>query len=69
FTFLDPDQIIRGVHLIPGFAHGKSSHALGPSLARLPSDKDEDWLYFYVNICVDRDMFMRYLGGGIGHHS
>ena len=51
FTFLDPDQIIRGVHLIPGFAHGKSSDTLpGPSLARLPSDKNEDWLYFYVNM-------------------
>ena len=51
FTFLNPDQIIRGVHLIPGFAHGKSSDALpGPSLACLPSDKNEDWLYFYVNM-------------------
>ena len=50
FTFLDPDQVIRGVHLIPGFAHGKSSNNLGPSLARLPADKDEDWLYFYVNM-------------------
>lgn len=50
FAFLDPDQIIRGVHLIPGFAHGKSSAALGPSCARLPSDKDQDWLYFYVNM-------------------
>jgi len=54
FTFLDPDHIIRGVHLIPAFAHGKSSHALGPSLARLPSEMDEDWLYFYVNTYVTR---------------
>lgn len=50
FTFLDPDQIIRGVHLIPGFAHGKSSGTLGPSVARLPSDNDEDWSFFYVNM-------------------
>jgi hypothetical protein len=50
FTFLDPDQIIRGSHLIPGFAHGKSTHGLGPSLARLPSDKNEDWQYYYVDM-------------------
>ena len=52
FTFLNPDQIIRGIHLIPGFTHGKSSDALGPSLAHLPSDNNEDWQYFYVNMCV-----------------
>ena len=50
FTFLNPDQVIRGVYLIPGFAHKKSSDALGPSLTRLPSDNDEDWVYFYVNM-------------------
>ncbi|KAG2136442.1 hypothetical protein DEU56DRAFT_756347 [Suillus clintonianus] len=26
-----------------------------------------DWNYFYVNMFVDRDMFMRYRGGGVGH--
>ncbi|ESK83951.1 hypothetical protein Moror_7523 [Moniliophthora roreri MCA 2997] len=26
-----------------------------------------DWNYYNVNIFVDRDMFMRYRGGGIGH--
>ncbi|KIJ34411.1 hypothetical protein M422DRAFT_263554 [Sphaerobolus stellatus SS14] len=26
-----------------------------------------DYLHHYVNRFVDRDMFMRYLGGGIGH--
>ena len=50
FGFLDPDQIIQGAHLIPGFHHDKSSATLGPSLARLPSDKDEDWHFFYVNM-------------------
>jgi len=50
FTFLDPDQIVRGSHLIPGFTHGKSTHGLGQSLARLPSDKDEDWQYYYMDM-------------------
>jgi hypothetical protein len=50
FRFLDPDQIIRGAHLIPGFHHDKLLAALGPSLACLPSNKDEDWCFFYVNM-------------------
>ncbi|KAJ3978858.1 hypothetical protein F5890DRAFT_1649135, partial [Lentinula detonsa] len=34
--------------------------------ARLVGDTD-DWGSFYVNIFVDRDMFMRHAGGGVGH--
>ncbi|KAJ3529674.1 hypothetical protein NMY22_g8899 [Coprinellus aureogranulatus] len=30
--------------------------------------KTEDWVNFYVNIFVDRDMVMRFYGGGVGHH-
>ncbi|KAH7890138.1 hypothetical protein F5I97DRAFT_1924654 [Phlebopus sp. FC_14] len=26
-----------------------------------------DWQYYYVSMFVDRDMFMRFQGGGIGH--
>ncbi|KAG0695610.1 hypothetical protein DFH29DRAFT_879939 [Suillus ampliporus] len=26
-----------------------------------------DFMYFYVNHFVDRDMFMRFRGGGVGH--
>ncbi|KAF8172248.1 hypothetical protein K438DRAFT_1940544 [Mycena galopus ATCC 62051] len=29
---------------------------------------DQDWRYYYVNFFVDRDMYMRYLGGGVGHY-
>ncbi|THG92874.1 hypothetical protein EW026_g8186 [Hermanssonia centrifuga] len=67
FGFLDPDLICRGVHVIPAFAHGKTSELLGPSVVRSVSDNDEDWVFYYVNIFADRDMFMRYLGGGVGH--
>ncbi|THG96656.1 hypothetical protein EW026_g5211 [Hermanssonia centrifuga] len=67
FGFLDPDLICRGVHIIPAFAHGKTSELLGPSIVRSVSDNDEDWVFYYVNIFADRDMFMRYLGGGVGH--
>ncbi|KAJ3486185.1 hypothetical protein NLI96_g4423 [Meripilus lineatus] len=36
------------------------------SVARPPGQTD-DWARFYVNIFADRDMFMRYFGGGVGH--
>ncbi|KAG2336702.1 hypothetical protein BDR05DRAFT_896368 [Suillus weaverae] len=69
FGFIDPKHIIRGIHLIPAFAHGHTSEYMSPSIARHPSDNDEDWTYFYLNIFVDRDMLMRFRGGGVGHRT
>jgi len=66
FGFLDPQVVLRGVHLIPGFAHGQTDEYLGMSVIR-PLENDLDWVVYYVNMFVDRDMFMRYLGGGVGH--
>ncbi|KAF9033895.1 hypothetical protein BJ165DRAFT_1396369 [Panaeolus papilionaceus] len=72
FGFLDPDCVIRGTHLIPAYAHGTTTEYLPvTSIARNKETRDligdEDYRYHYVNMFVDRDMFMRYLGGGIGH--
>ncbi|KAJ2913887.1 hypothetical protein MD484_g6527, partial [Candolleomyces efflorescens] len=67
FDFVDPTDIIRAVHLIPDFESQQGTNGLGPTIARPQSDNNLDWNYFYVNIFVDRDMFMRYRGGGIGH--
>ncbi|KIJ33763.1 hypothetical protein M422DRAFT_182849, partial [Sphaerobolus stellatus SS14] len=68
FGFVDPARVIRSVHLIPAFAHGKTNELLGKSIARrYQEDQEEDWQFFYVNRFVDRDMLMRYMGGGIGH--
>ncbi|THV02220.1 hypothetical protein K435DRAFT_836569 [Dendrothele bispora CBS 962.96] len=69
FGFLDPSQVIRACHLIPNFANGRTLELLrapGITAARAPGETD-DWANFYVMIFVDRDMFMRYLGSGIGH--
>jgi hypothetical protein len=52
FGFIDPDQVIRGVHLIPAYAYGRTEKYLGPSFARCEEEGDEDWLYFYVNMYV-----------------
>lgn len=69
FGFLDPTQVIRGVHLIPRFAGGRTVEYLGPSIIRKQSEGNEDWVNYYVNCFVDRDMFMRFRGGGVGHKS
>jgi hypothetical protein len=50
FGFLDPENVIRGVHLIPGFHYGQTTDLLGPSDIRRPDDNNQDWVYFYVNM-------------------
>ncbi|EJF58719.1 hypothetical protein DICSQDRAFT_148934 [Dichomitus squalens LYAD-421 SS1] len=68
FGFVSPDQVLRGAHLMPAFAHGQSDSALpGYSIARQEEEEDVDWDYHYVGIFADRDMFMRYHGGAVGH--
>jgi len=49
FGFLDPAQVIRGVHLIPNFPRGWTESRLPPSIVRLAGDDDKDWESFYVN--------------------
>ena len=49
FGFIDPDRAVRGVHLIPGYAHGCTNTRLDRSFVRPPEDDDKDFLYFYVN--------------------
>ncbi|KAF9470281.1 hypothetical protein BDN70DRAFT_771787, partial [Pholiota conissans] len=69
FGFLDPTLVIRGCHLMPSFYDGRTSSLLlteGPTEARKEGVID-DWENYYVGIFVDRDMYMRFLGMGIGH--
>ncbi|KAJ3512820.1 hypothetical protein NLJ89_g3299 [Agrocybe chaxingu] len=68
FGFVHPDEVIRGCHLIPSFRYaGTDEYLQGESIARDPDELD-DYKYYYVNIFVDRDMYMRYAGGGVGHY-
>ncbi|KAI0077095.1 hypothetical protein K474DRAFT_1662200 [Panus rudis PR-1116 ss-1] len=68
FGFVDPADVIRGCHLIPAFTEQYTSDLLGPSnIARGEGSEHQDWDRYYVNRFVDQDMFMRYLGGGVGH--
>ncbi|KAK7444353.1 hypothetical protein VKT23_015366 [Stygiomarasmius scandens] len=76
FGFIDPALIIRAVHILPAFAYGKTSEYLpADSVARVYQSfengeynvEEEDWRYYYVNVFADRDLFMRFRGGGVGH--
>ncbi|KAG6824796.1 hypothetical protein H0H92_005805 [Tricholoma furcatifolium] len=69
FGFIDPANVIRAVHLIPNFSRGRTTEFLKHSMARRPDEKDQDYERYYVNMFVDRDMYMRYTGGGIGHRN
>jgi hypothetical protein len=50
FGFLDPAQVIRGIHLIPNFPRGQTDARLPLSIARLVEDKHEDWDSYYINM-------------------
>ena len=53
FGFLDPSLVLRGCHLIPAFADGKTSDLLPVmrSATRSP-DEHKDWAAFYVMMYV-----------------
>ncbi|KAF9784349.1 hypothetical protein BJ322DRAFT_1007005 [Thelephora terrestris] len=67
FGFLDPDDVVRGSHLIPGFKYGLRTRSPATPASAWDLKKERDWETYYVNQFVDRDMFMRYRGGGVGH--
>ena len=52
FGFLDPSMVIRGVHVVPAFAHGQTADLLHPpqSVARLPLNEESDWQYYYIGM-------------------
>lgn len=64
FGFIHPEEVIRASHIVPAFAHGIEEETIGHSFVQ---DRDGDYNYYYIMKFVDRDMYMRYRGGGIGH--
>ncbi|KAF7292176.1 hypothetical protein MIND_01244900 [Mycena indigotica] len=67
FGFIDPQDVLRGSHLIPAFHHGRTRDYLPKSALLQRIEHDEDWRYHYANMVVDRDMLMRYHVDVIGH--
>ncbi|KAF9521934.1 hypothetical protein CPB83DRAFT_872126 [Crepidotus variabilis] len=60
FGFVDPAHILRAAHLIPAFAWQETNEYL---------NSNKDYCFHYVSMFVDRDMVMRFRGGGVGHKS
>lgn len=53
FGFIDPNLVVQGVHLIPGFGYGEMNDYLDQSFVRQAgSELNTDWRYFYVNMWV-----------------
>lgn len=53
FGFVDPESVIRGVHLVPAFTYDQTNQYLGPSFVHLNRDDsgwNEDWRFYYVNM-------------------
>ena len=50
FGFINPEDVIRGVHVIPAFCYGRTKNLLPPSIACNKSENDEDWDWYYVNM-------------------
>ncbi|KAJ3552771.1 hypothetical protein NM688_g3978 [Phlebia brevispora] len=60
-------------HVIPAFHFDKFNaddrQLIKSALEGARFDNDQsDYKHYYVNMFIDHDMIMRYLGGGIGHH-
>jgi len=49
FGFIDPEDIVRGSHLIPGFKLGRRTHSLSNPASAWDPDVESDWETYYVN--------------------
>ena len=49
FGFLDPEDVIRGAHLIPGFDHGHIEDSLEDLISKWDYAPANNWRYYYVN--------------------
>ncbi|KIM28587.1 hypothetical protein M408DRAFT_307928 [Serendipita vermifera MAFF 305830] len=67
FGFVDPSTVIRSSHLIPAWHHGVVPDQDRVTTKFTSTNGLPDYRYYYINKFVDRDMYMRYLGGGVGH--
>ncbi|PBK86252.1 hypothetical protein ARMGADRAFT_999155 [Armillaria gallica] len=80
FGFLDPDDIIQAVHLIPVYRLGQTAEFLPPSFARRPEENNQDYERYSVDMYVIFCFFSNAVvnlwseggtncGLGVGHRS
>jgi len=49
FGFLDPDDVVRGAHLIPCFGKGLIVDLLIAAISKWDCSRSANWQYYYVN--------------------
>jgi len=54
FGFLNPQNVVHAIHLIPAFKYGHMPDLLPHSIVRHAKENDKDWCMFYVNMYVWR---------------
>ncbi|KAK0439264.1 uncharacterized protein EV420DRAFT_1237095, partial [Desarmillaria tabescens] len=69
FDFLDPDNIIRAVHLLSVYRLGQTAEFLLPSIAQRLEKNKQDYEPYSVDIWVNHNMTFHYCGVGVGHRS
>ena len=52
FGFINPDNVIQGVHLMPAFCYGCTSALLQRSIVWQVSKNNEDWDWYFVNLYI-----------------
>ncbi|TFK94497.1 hypothetical protein K466DRAFT_476226 [Polyporus arcularius HHB13444] len=83
FGFISPEQVLRGVHIVPAPHYGLADTPSLPHrvIQRATTRRDQamdeddcddqprkdDFKFYYIAMWSDRDLFMRFLGGGVGH--
>ncbi|ETW76898.1 hypothetical protein HETIRDRAFT_422253 [Heterobasidion irregulare TC 32-1] len=50
FGFLNPQEVLRGAHLIPAFHHSLAEGLLHANSCARRANEDQDWNLFYPNI-------------------
>ncbi|KAL4261253.1 hypothetical protein AB1N83_010639 [Pleurotus pulmonarius] len=70
FGFLDPNEVIRAIHIIPAFHYGTTQALETSAVADAAERKNEGkWRFYYVGMFSDRDTAMRFIGGAVGHQT
>jgi hypothetical protein len=52
FGFIGPSDVIRAIHLIPAFKLRMTSLFLPLSMARCEDEGDEDYVHYYIGMCI-----------------
>lgn len=60
FGFVDPQDVLRGCHVVPGFHHGMRQPSNSLGLSGLAKDKD-DWRRYYVGRYVSTHLSIQLL--------